>query len=64
MAYFFHIQVRGYRMIKNGLRERIIRIEQERKAAQSVGCDRATLVKGPGTDQVRSYQNLLSQVPR
>jgi len=44
--------VRGYRMIKNGLRERIIRIEQERKAAQSVGCDRATLVKGPGTDQI------------
>ena len=51
-VYFIYLQVRGYRMIKEGLRRRIIDIERERRNAQSVG-DKATLVKGPGSDQVR-----------
>lgn len=44
--------VRGYRMIKEGLRRRIVDIERERRRAQSIGCDRETLVKGPGSDQI------------
>ena len=39
-------------MIKEGLRRRIVDIERERRRAQSIGCDRETLVKGPGSDQV------------
>jgi len=41
-------------MVKEGLKRRIIDIERERRRAQSLGCDRATLVRGPGTDQVRT----------
>lgn len=44
--------VRGYRMVKDGLKRRIIDIERERRKAQSLGCDRSTLVRGPGTDQI------------
>ena len=44
-------KVRGYHMVKEGLKRRIIDIERERRRAQGVG-DRKTLVKGPGTDQV------------
>jgi len=43
--------VRGYHMVKEGLKRRIIDIERERRRAQGVG-DRKTLVKGPGTDQI------------
>merc|ERR1740124_207476 len=39
-------------MVKEGLKRRIIDIERERRKAQSSGCDRATLVRGPGTDQI------------
>ena len=53
-VYFYQQQVRGYRMVKEGLKRRIIDIERERRRAQSLGCDRATLVRGPGTDQVRT----------
>ena len=42
-------------MVKEGLKSRIIDIERERRRALSLGCDRATLVRGPGTDQVRMY---------
>lgn len=44
--------VRGYRMVKEGLKRRIVDIERERRKAQSSGCDRKTLVTGPGTDQI------------
>jgi len=44
--------VRGYRMVKDGLRRRITDLEREQRRAQSLGCDRATLVRGPGTDQI------------
>ena len=39
-------------MVKEGLKRRIIDIERERRKAQGIGCDRKTLVTGPGTDQV------------
>ena len=39
-------------MVKDGLRRRITDLEREQRRAQSLGCDRATLVRGPGTDQV------------
>ena len=39
-------------MVKDGLKRRITDIERERRKAQSLGGDRATLVRGPGTDQV------------
>ena len=48
---FIFQKVRGYHMVKEGLKRRIIDIERERRRAQGVG-DRKTLVKGPGTDQV------------
>ena len=44
-------QVRGYRMVKEGLKRRIVEIEWERRRAQGVG-DRQTLIRGPGSDQV------------
>jgi len=44
--------VRGYRMVKEGLKRRIVDIERERRTAQSQGTDRATLVRGSGTDQI------------
>ena len=49
--YYIFQKVRGYHMVKEGLKRRIIDIERERRRAQSTG-DRTTLVKGPGTDQV------------
>ena len=67
---FFHMpflhfilkQVRGYRMVKEGLKRRIIDIERERRRAQSLGCDRATLVRGPGTDQVIMVASFTLQI--
>lgn len=44
--------VRGYRMVKDGLRRRITDLEREQRRAQSLGGDRETLVRGPGTDQI------------
>jgi len=43
--------VRGYRMVKEGLKRRIVEIEWERRRAQGVG-DRQTLIRGPGSDQI------------
>merc|ERR1712126_39606 len=47
--------VRGYHMVKEGLKRRIIDIERERRRAQGVG-DRKTLVKGSGTDQISTSE--------
>ena len=46
-------------MVKDGLRRRITDLEREQRRAQSLGCDRATLVRGPGTDQVGTAKHLM-----
>ena len=59
LPYHKYFQVRGYRMVKDGLRRRITDLEREQRRAQSLGCDRATLVRGPGTDQVETAKHLM-----
>ena len=46
-------------MVKDGLRRRITDLEREQRRAQSLGCDRATLVRGPGTAQVGTEKQVM-----